>query len=1625
MEQVPTNLKHFMHDVEEKSRDDSLSIQFKETFLHTNTRCRLHGEIDYTCILLQDIDQQAKLPCCCSKVQSSKDSTTDPQYCDEWQPFNTSLLEASESKEDFVQTKDERALDVLKIRRSISTDNLTTYETRPSKLIRKFSSYKQLGSPEHFIDNYNRAKVTELNDEEDEVVDEINEPVFVDIPTLVAVLIKPDDSLQESSTQIEEICSDEVQENSIDADFIRDSNEDFHILNKVDDVDLDDCGNFASVRSASDNSEIGELDQTLSECSAPSSVTVEKAKLRGKFNKQNSIDLPSSNLNVSRKFGSIEGISKCKESTSGLQRSHTNLEKHPVLSDRVKKLNNIREIDDLKTSIKPENIWKAIGKTGGSKNHQRKSSNDSDKSLRDFNSGKAYNISRKPSLESLKRKTSKDSSSSSSKDEQILISNLTRDKLLRRKGSLESPESGAVRHTTIQRVKRAEIVAAVTERLYSSRKHTEEINNMATNNASGMRSPPEGTDVKAPAISGFAARSKLQEISRKMLLKRRRINVETQTEGASTLRFKDTASLTDEPKIVLRDAAVLTDEHANCNTVMADHRLPVLRVKDVATLTDRPRTKILRCRDVESSTNDLDFDDYELHSPRNDSGILSDDTQNYVESNLSEVFEFYREGDRRTLHADSSTNTFLSSPGRDSAVQTVTRQEVAGQQKNAGWNKCCGLAHEANQHCAVASCPEKNVISISLPDTISITIESTNNLESRIAVIDGSESTEEKPKFVFSDKESQTDERVSNEVKGSFLKDFSVRSTAIQADGKVFRIENIFQDPRSKSCSDEAFDLRMQTAMKRSVTFRNSLGTSSVMETKESDGVKTELEGIHDLHTEKQLIPKGDLTHAFIARRQRYSLSFEKSINKLVHHDLWKNWILSRSVILPEFSKCDTETIDITSSVRDTNTELVDNLNLSSANNEHTPVDEILNETINASSNKFGDSKDSKKSRYVSKSLDYDHNFSDDSLDYDEDSIARKSTEDVKTVDSGDCKDYENLCPPDVVAHTKKEASKSANHVNSTNVQSLENSNYEDTEMEFSKERTTEASNKSLGLHDYKSLILGTTLYVADRNSEQNMNTETSSLTDSDGKISFSSSSGRKEWNDDATNYESSASKPNSEVTLKSIIKKMKRKKTTTEPIKNEKVLSAVNQDTENSEKLLNNKKVEFSDKRLEEFYSESDSVVSDEDVSSCVTLRRDILEEYLSEATIFMRNMNSLNEYMNVTNVLERYGKRRRRRKNQQGNGISLDKNYIIFRGRKVSLKDDTDKYLRPYKDEDVTVESYEKYLKGIERLEACIDKIGRHNQVLRDRYDLDVESAGAKLNLASSSTDSEDKATCPLHEDRSSSCRTSLPSLSSARINIARQSSVNERDKRTAVEIDEYDLDNKNNNVTSKDNLENRIFDQLMDAADSRWSLSTPRHKRLWRMSDFRVRSPTTYSKLRETFRQDARRILNFDQVPTAEDYLDEIRGIGSSPQDFSKIGLFKSTGEVESDTDSIECKIDTETSLNCVKLSEKDDGALKIKVSSEPMIFETKEDYSDYLIDSTNSTKADQIFYAEDEIARRNIGLKDSLRIDSVNHRSFQGSLSIELKYPGSPRAKFLELLKERRRIVESSRGTSAAF
>ncbi|KOC64676.1 Kinesin-like protein KIF16B [Habropoda laboriosa] len=1449
------------------------------------------------------------------------------------------------------------------LRRSNSTDSLTTCDVATT--LKRFGSLEVLTN-DRFAGSYNRARVTELNDDEDEV-NEIHESVFVDIPTLVAVLIKPDDSLlRETSARIEEICSDEVAEEPIDVEFI-----------ETESVDHEDRSSSLNSCHAS-----GDLYQNEAEVYEnllrPRANTTVKSKEKPKFRKQDSVDLLStsvSNLHISKRFGSVETIQRKKDPIFSLERSHTNLEKRSPLPDRLKKLNNIREIDDRKGFNKSN--WK-----GSSEQLERKGSNDSDKSLKElsYQSGsKGKSNARKQSFEGLKRKTSKDSSSSSSKDEQILISSLTRDKFLHRKNSLEQELPSVRSHTPIQRVKRAEIVAAVTERLYSSRKQTED--------ASGTRSPPEAGEVKS------LAKMKLQEISRKMLGKRRRVCVDTQTDTSRTIRMKDSETLTENPQIVYQDAAVLTDDHEICEYV-SDRKTPVRRVKEIATSTEKPKTSIIRCKDVASLANDLEEYDYEIHSPRHDSGILSDDTQNYAESNLSstEVSDLCQESDRRVAYAESSTNTSMFSPCRSFAVQTPRpegfHRQIAENKAPACLRQCCNSIRDPQNHSSRNN-TEKSIISISLPDTISITIESSSAVESKISLTNDSQ--RQTARRSIKDEESQTEHWKDYGREVFCGEEQNSRSTPSQTDTRVFRIENIFQDPNNASRSGKVdVDRREGERIRNSITFRNSLGTSYVSQPKEIVGGST---GSGEIEAEG-FIRDGLITEA-------------------IHgEDPWRSWSV------PTSSTTNYSSVDHANGLGVVPASWQIEIEENDRTFDDTQVD-------SGSSNDEVDS-----STVLSGNVDHDHGFSDDSLDYNESNVSGESATTLKMKQA--IEQRESLCPPDVVAHTKKESSKSG--VETERNESV--SDFEDNQVEFPKKNPTESTDSS-EIHDYKSLILGRPCYS---NFEE-------ANDDSDGSLNRVNSSGKKKVsfsNSNVSERRVDRSESDSKLILKSIIKK--RKKKTTDPLSTIHSSNDETDDSQQEEKASvtsetdwkgevqsisseearedrdsvemkvnveqNRKKVKFSmEELLENTCSESDSCENveedEEEEEEFDHGGRSVLKEYLSEAVTFMRNLNSINEYVNEASTVERYptslcrGRGRRRvSARRRANFSTWNRDYEELMGRKVQRKDASD-YQVEGDDIIVSTESYDRCLKGIQRLEDCIRRVDKHNELLQEKYSVDCESAGARSSLASPSLDPRVPTT---NNDYGTYHETDVP-----------------LDEPSTI------TDHKEH-----DNLEKKIFDQLMNVANSiRYGNSSKLQPRVPKLSDSRSWSPASFSKFREKHSYAAKEPFTGDVRANLS--LEETSDTNDDQQDYA---TYEITGNLSvGRSRSIEGDTDELTSIM-------EDDFLPIRSFSRSPSRLTDADRPGLRIISQNDSR--NVDNNDPSIARRFVGSKGSVPLQrfgetddysrrgrfhlcSKDHTEIESEIAHlrdKLKYPGSPRARFLELLRERRRIVECSRGTSAS-
>ncbi|XP_017757439.1 PREDICTED: kinesin-like protein KIN-7I [Eufriesea mexicana] len=1573
-------------------------------------------------LLEKNPEPDSKSLCSCQRNQA--DANKDRSSQEEVATGSSDRLDEQKSKEESqeqrVESLEERKgpKSVVPLRKSNSSDSVTTYEVDSS--VKKFGSLEFLATSNRFAGSYNRAKVTELNDEEDEV-SEIHESVFVDIPTLVAVLIKPDYNLQESSAQIEEICSDEVVEESIDAEFIEASNdqETYDESEKPDSIDHDERSSSVNSCHAFGDNE-ADVYQTL-EC--PRAKSCFKPREKPKFRKQDSVDaLPTSilsNLHTSKKFGSVETIQKKKDPVFFLRRSHTSLEKQSTVPDRTTKLNNIREIEDQKTSTRSN--W-------SKEQFQRKGSNDSDKSFRESNNQVGSKIKSYPgkhSLENLKRKTSKDSSSSSSKDEQILISSLARDKLFRRKSSLEQEPPSNKNHTPIQRAKRAEIVAAVTERLYSSKKSAEDI--------MGLRSPPDTGDTKS------MAKMKLQEISRKMLGKRRRVCVDTQTDCSRTVRMKDTASLTETPRIVCQDVGILTDQHEMCEYIV-DRKTSVLRVKEIATSTERPKTNVVRCKDVGTLANDLEEYDYEIHSPRNDSGILSDDTQNYAESNLSstEVSDLCQEADRRVAYAESSTNTSMFSSCRSFAVQTprpeVYDRSVSESKAPACVRQCCNSSQELQNH-PPSNNIEKSVISISLPDTISITIESTNSLESRIVVMDNDPSRRG-PKRITKDETAQTEEwdDLRNEI---FCSRDQTTSTLGQTDSRVFRIENIFQDPNNATKNLRVDSNRTEgTRIRNSITFRNSLGTSYVSQPKKHD-VAPERPGAEGF------IRDGLITEAFINRKS--SFNSRRAPSSAVYQDPWRNWQVPVSLAntvhpidyakglgfippswQPEIGELSMpgQSFPRSNCVRP-----------SGSTFGHFQVDPGLTNVPESSE---------MKSPYstISSNLDYDHGFSDDSLDYNENSMPNESA--TMAMIKQAMKQREILCPPDVVAHTKRDRAKSS--INPEKSDSI--SDFEDVQVEFPRKSPTKLTD-AVNVHDYKSLILGRPFYSFEETNDE-LAASLSRLNDpGKKKVSF--------CNSDIHEKKLDVGSPG---TLKSIIKNMQKKNVS-------EFLNSSNDETDDSQQeericltlekewkaemqsasseegkedqdsvesegncRQSRKKVKFSvDELSENTCSESDSceMVDEEDEEEEDLLDgRNVLEEYLSEAVTFMRNLNSISEYVNGTSMLERYpaslsrgrgGKRGARRRSRSS---SSNRDYSELVGRRVSLKDDDD---YPTEDDDIAVstDSYDRCLKGIQRLEDCIRRVDRHNELLKEKYGIDCESAGARPGLASPSIDTRAPVT---NQDLRIPRETETPS--------------------------------EDTSLKANDDLEKKIFDQLMSVANSiRYRHSSKLQARLLDSSDCGSRSPSYGSKFREKYRHNAKEPFYRDVRGSLS--LEEASDANEEHEDFTtyeitgNLSVGRSCSPEKSHSELLSPLEDEflpvrrfnrsswsadinratwRTPKHDELLSKYEVTDCRIADNADPLgrMYNAKGCLPTQRVLTGNSRR--RLQETEDYSRRTRDGCcrvcascsKDQSDIESTSSEIVH--LRDKLKYPGSPRARFLELLRERRRIVECSRGTSAS-
>ncbi|XP_028981859.1 uncharacterized protein LOC107036874 [Diachasma alloeum] len=1230
------------------------------------------------------------------------------QYNQDRQDFETRCVSTSTSNS---PTPDSVSSNVSLTRRHSASDSITPKSdtNTPPKCFGSLEIIENIDdtSCNLPLTNYNCARISQLIEEE------VNEPVFVDIPTLVAVLIKPDDSVQSNSHQIEEICSDTVPEDSIENEFAGcvaskaiknlDTETIEAVNHKINTNGVDHGPSFHIIESS------------------VKSYTSRKPKLRKQQSTDSNLHGITPALAASRRYGSTETLGKRSQPPAVVQKFHppqTAVEKR-VNSDKPKKLNNIKEIDDK-----------------------------SDSSRREVPTKPRPNLTRKPSIDILKRRTSKDSSSSSSKEEV----GSTKE---RRSSFVESEQLSSKPHTIIQRTRRADIVAAVTERLYSSRK-TSEDSNTASTPASDIRSP-ENSEVKIAS----ATRMRLQEISRKMLAKRRRICVDTQTDSASTLRLKDKGINVREPKVLRKDASVLTDRHENYDLLEPCDKV-VRRVKEMSTsTTDAPDLPPVYFKDSANITDHCGnhWDTMELC--QHDSGILYDDahfdsavemTESSMNTNLpieppSSGVQTSEEdtrtccngtrhpshpcqkeikpccppkiitprGDHQPLTHDHSHDEHAHDHGHDhvddhdhshhdESVHDHKSHEHGHQPSHAHGHDHHDHDHHDHQdhhphHPVVKSCcpPEvhsphkhsaddcdKSVISINLPDMINITIQSPVVLESKVKVFDGKDSRQSDTKR---DTETQTDKKDALEI-GTLTDEISsrprmrdsstttiTRPSGSQTDGRTFRIENIFQDPHGNGST--SIDIHPGISSNyyqpnNSILFTNSIGTSFTVGGRDNEkfydpGLLSPV-GRRRKSLTSEWFSKASCTWPTASRWRSQSPlgiaprnynstdNYTLASNYFYKHDVNTNSPSSRNISWREnyninVSNAVGEQRTVTKPVETKVTDKLPTLMCPSAG--------VTNEGLRSSS--FIGMID-RKGVYEQET-----NFSDDSLDP-KDERARRLAGDIKNVSivKNEIEDSvnDNPCPPDVVAHTKRDSCDSLLCPEDT-------ADFDDTDIELPRTKVSGLSADLAPVQQFKSMILGVPLVPLLLNSECDDESGLQHRSRDKKRVSF-----------DDTN-----------VIIEPVTSQLRDYKFAG----SSRSIMKLNNPESGNEKISWKQSSESNHSTGLSFRRRTVLDCDDKSKKSS-----SIIEEYLDEALVFMRNINSINKCVTSGGDTNEKPQVRHRRETLEASACS----------------------------------PYEKCLRSMERLEQCLSRVKCHED------GLDVkrrESAEAKHGLADFRQDSQ----------------------------------------------------------------------------------------------------------------------------------------------------------------------------------------------------------------------------------------------------------------------------------------------
>lgn len=353
------------------------------------------------------------------------------------------------------------------------------------------------------------------------------------------------------------------------------------------------------------------------------------------------------------------------------------------------------------------------------------------------------------------------------------------------------------------------------------------------------------------------------------------------------------------------------------------------------------------------------------------------------------------------------------------------------------------------------------------------------------------------------------------------------------------------------------------------------------------------------------------------------------------------------------------------------------------------------------------------------------------------------------------------------------------------------------------------------------------------------------------------------------------------------------------------------------------------------------------------------------------------------------------------------------LVSGESASAKKVDDDY--PGEEDIATsTDSYERCLKGIQRLEDCIRRVDRHNELLREKYGVNCESAGARLDLASPSTEAR---ASPITDDSEILRETEIP--------LAFQGCSGVVDQK------------------EDDDLEKKIFDQLMNVANSiRYGNSGRLRSRSSLLVTPETRSRSESARIRDKYRycttreppfcgdvrgnvsveeaSDDRRDLttyeitgnlSVERTCSTERRNDDLDS--TLEEDFSPLRRFnRASWSTDSDRPASRTenrRSDEHSFLSRYKLPDTADSSGKTYKNARTKRCQETDDYSRRVRDVGGCRRVCACW-------------KDHADIESTAGEITH--LRDKLKYPGSPRARLLELLRERRRIVECSRGTSAS-